>query len=189
MKKVLKLICLLAVIFALSVSVFADSPTETTVPSEVAGVTGTTDAPSDVNVEIKAPDAAMAGQNKTVLQVAAGDGTTVVIAEFDIIVTKDGEQLHEGVNTTVTVSGLGQYIGKTVVLIEDGVVKQSKVITGDSASFVINTYSTYTVAVVDTPVPAATAPQTSQTVLPYALIALAALAIVVAMYAKKRSFN
>ena len=193
MKKVLKLILLVAVISALTVAVFAASPEVTTIENQsgAAELTAVTaEVPEGIKVEVVAPTETAAYE--AAAKAANPDAT--ILDSFDINVTNvaTGEELHSGATVTLTIAVPAEFVGGTLYLYEDGALNQTVAITGTPVTVVINSFSTYTPVLVKaavTPAPGPTTPQTMQTLLPYALAVLAVAAVAVAVVAKKRSFN
>jgi hypothetical protein len=194
MKKVLKLILLVAMISALSVCAFAASPEATPVENESGAdeiVSIVAEIPEGVEVEVVAPTAA--ADNEAAAK--AADPDAVILDSFDVNVTNaaTGEELHEGATVTITLSIPEEYIGYTLKLYEDGVLVQTMEITSTTMTLVLTSFSTYTPVIVKpaeaAPTTPETSPQTMQSVLPFALAAIAVLALAGAVYARKRSFN
>ena len=195
MKKVLKLILLVAMIASLCVCAFAASPETTPVEnaSGAAELTAVTaEIPEGVEVEVVAPTNAAANEEAA----KAADPDAVILDSFDVNVTNAaGEELHEGVTVTLTLSIPEEYVGYLLKLYEDGALNQSVTITGTTMTLVINSFSTYTPVIVKpaegtvTPTTPETSPQTMQSILPFALAGIAVLALAGAVYARKRSFN
>ena len=194
MKKVLKLIVLVAMISALTLAAFAASPEVEVVENEsgaaeIAAITA--EAPEGVDVEVVAPTESMAAANEAAAKAANPDA--LVMDSFDINVTDaEGNELHTGATVTVTLTVPAEFVGGALNLYEDGVLAQTVTIGGTTVTLVITTFSTYTPVLVKAapvvPVGPVT-PQTMQTLLPYALVVLAVAALAVAVVAKKRSFN
>ncbi len=194
MKKVLKLILLVAVISALTVAAFAASPELTNVENQ-SGASELTNIAAEVRenvkVEVVAPTAAAANEEAA----KAANPDALILDSFDVNVTNTatGEEIHEGYTVTLTLTVPEEYVGGTLYLYEDGALNQTVAITSTTVTVVINTYSTYTPVLVKaaavTPTPGPVTPQTMQTILPYALGILAVAAVAVAVIAKKRSFN
>jgi len=197
MKKVLKLILLVAMIAALSVCAFAASPEVTQIEDQsgAAELTEiTAEIPEGITVEVVAPTQAAANESAA----KAADPEAVVLDSFDVNVTDDatGEKLHSGVTVTITLIIPEEYIGYTLKLYEDGVLVKSVEVTGTTVTLELNSFSTYTPVLVKpaaggetTPTTPQTSPQTMQSILPFALAAIAVLALAGAVYARKRSFN
>ncbi len=194
MKKVLKLIVLVAVISALTLVAFAASPEVATVENEsgaaeIAAVTA--EAPEGITVEVVPPTEAAA--NEAAAKAAQPEAT--ILDSFDINVKDaEGNELHEGATVTVTINVPEEFVGGTLYLYEDGVLAQTVAITSTTVTLVITSFSTYTPVLVKAaaapgPGPGPVTPQTMQTLLPYALGILAVAAVAVAVIAKKRSFN
>ncbi len=193
MKKVLKLILVFAVISALCVSVFADSPeTREIDTSDVAIVTSaTTDASSDIIVEINPAPADEASANEAYAENIANK--EAVLDSFEIVVTKDGVELHDGVTVDVTLAIPAEYVGMYLNLIEnsDGAIKVllSTKIESTSTTVSIKSFSSYTPVITSSPMASAVSPQTMQTLLPVALVVVAGAAIIGMVYAGKRRYN
>ena len=196
MKKVLKLIVLVAMISALTLAAFAASPEVEVVENESGAaeiVAITAEAPEGIDVEVVAPTESMVAANEAAAK--AVDPEAVALDSFDINVTNaEGDELHEGATVTVTLAVPAEFVGGTLYLFEDGALAQTQTITGATATLVITSFSTYTpvlvkAATVIAPPSGPVTPQTMQTLLPYALAVLAVAALAVAVVAKKRSFN
>ena len=194
MKKVLKLVLVLAMLAALTVSAFAASPTTRDVPNnsgapEVLSVTATGDP--DVTVECNAPTFVSA--NEQAAEGMAEGKIIAVLGSFDIVVTKGDQVLHDGVTVDVTLQFPEEYVGKYLVLLEntDGEISVafSGVITGTTMTITLTKFSTFTPVVTEAPVQGATSPQTSQSIVPAALICVAAMSLVGVVIATKRKFN
>ena len=194
MKKVLKLILLVAVISALTVAAFAASPEVTNVEnqsgaSELTNVSA--EVPENLKVEVVAPTAAAANEDAA----KAANPDALILDSFDVNVTNTatGEEVHEGATVTLTITVPEEYVGGTLYLYEDGALNQTVPITSTTVTVVINSFSTYTPVLVKkaavAPAPGPVTPQTMQTILPYAIAILAVAAVAVAVVAKKRSFN
>jgi len=195
MKKVLKLVLVLAMLAALSVSAFAASPTTYDVPNnsgavELVGVKATAD--SDVTVEVNAATAAAA--NEAAAEGLANGDIKAVLDSFDIVVKKDGEVIHEGATIEITLAIPAEHANDYLVLLEntDGVVSvaYSGAINGRTTmTITLSQFSTFTPVIVAAPVTSGTSPQTSQSIVPVALICVAAMALVAVVIATKRKFN
>lgn len=192
MKKVLKLIVLVAVISALTLVVFAASPEVVSVPnesgaSEITAITA--EAPEGVKVEVVPATAAAA--NEAAAKAANPDAE--ILPSFDVNVTAaDGTEMHTGATVTITLTVPAEYIGGTLYLYEDGALVNTVTIGSTTVTLVLTSFSTYTPVLVKaaaTPTPGPVTPQTMQTLLPYALGILAVAALAVAVVAKKHSFN
>jgi len=195
MKKVLKLILVFAVIAALTVSVFAASPTERDVDENSSGAAeitaATTDAPLDIIVRILPPNAERDAQNKAK---AESDGTVdAYLDSFDVVVTRGDEVLHSGVNVNITFSMPADSMGKTFTVYEntDGNIRvaYSAAISSSSVTVTLSSFSTFTPAIMGQPQQTSTSPQTSQSMLPIALGCIAVLALAGVVVSTKRRFN
>jgi hypothetical protein len=210
MKNVLKLILVLAVVAALSVSVFAATsspvvvdypdPALPTAPSDtisavVPGASFSAVLPAGWTVEIKYPgDPIGVGANNAVIKAAAeraGAQNPVEVVSFDLIVRNEkGEVVHSGATINVTFTGLTPYVGKVLTVAENAAdgskVVYSGEIAADSVTVSLTSFSTFTAVVCDKPVQRATSPKTAQSVVPMALISVAVLAFVGALVANKQ---
>ena len=210
MKNVLKLILVLAVVAALSVSVFAATsspvvvdypdPALPTAPSDtisavVPGASFSAVLPAGGTVEIKYPgDPIGVGANNAVIKAAAeraGAQNPVEIVSFDLIVRNEkGEVVHSCATINVTFTGLTPYAGKVLAVAENAAdgskVVYSGEIAADSVTVSLTSFSTFTAVVCDKPVQRATSPKTAQSVVPMALISVAVLAFVGALVANKQ---
>jgi len=211
MKNVLKLILVLAVVAALSVSVFAagspevvvvdyPDPALPTAPTDaiaavVPGASFSAVLPAGWTVEIKYPgDPIGVGANNAVVKAAAeraGAQNPVEIVSFDLIVRNEkGEVVHSGATINVTFTGLTPYAGKVLAVAENAAdgskVVYSGEIAADSVTVSLTSFSTFTAVVCDKPVQRATSPKTAQSVVPMALISVAVLAFVGALVANKQ---
>jgi len=199
MKKALKLVLVLSMVLALTVTAFAaDSPTTKTVSNysnanQVGTVTTAADSGVSVRVANPSQDLAAANQN-TAKELVAKTGRSIVafLDSFDILVSKNGQPVHEGVDVNVTFQNLQQYVGKYLNVIENsnGVqrVAYSGPITADQQTVTFKTFSTFTPVITDAPMQSATSPATSQSTLTITLIGMAFLALAgVVVAAKRRS--
>ncbi len=200
MKKVLKLIVLVAVISALTLVAFAASTEVEAIPDESGAAQLTeivAEVPADLEVEVVPPTENAANEAAA----AAADAEPIILDSFDINVTKaaTGEEVHEGLTVTITLNVGAQYAGYTLKLYEtsDGATRvfATAIVPADGIVVIaIDSFSTFTPVLVKpaeviAPAPGPVSPQTMQTVLPIALAILAVAAIAVAVVAKKRSFN
>ena len=193
MKKVLKLILVLAVISALCVSVFAASAQWRPLDASKVDIISSaqTDGSEDWEVTIGPADPAGVAANLE----AAGE-TAGALESFDIVVKYRGNVMHSGIKVLVTLTGLSKYAGQTLTIYEytDGVVTVlfSGVVAGDSLTLTITNYSTFTPVIGKAAAGAApsqgaaTSPRTSQSVVPYVLTAIAVLAFAGVLYANKQ---
>ena len=202
MKKVLKLIVLVAVMASLTLVAFASSPELQEIPDESGSpelVEILAEIPDGLDIKVVPPTENAANEAAAL----AADPDATILSSFDIVVTRTatGEGVHTGPIVTITINCGPEYEGYTLKLYEtsegqtalyaSAVVPASGVVV-----FTIDSFSNYTpvlvkpVTVEPTPVtPGPVTPQTMQTLLPIALVVLAAAAAVVAVIAKKRSFN
>ena len=187
MKNVLKLILVLAVVAALSVSVFAAGSPEVVVVDYPDPALPT--APTDAIAAV-----VPGGANNAVIKAAAeraGAQNPVEIVSFDLIVRNEkGEVVHSGATINVTFTGLTPYAGKVLAVAENAAdgskVVYSGEIAADSVTVSLTSFSTFTAVVCDKPVQRATSPKTAQSVVPMALISVAVLAFVGALVANKQ---
>ena len=178
MKKVLKLILLVAMIAALAVSAFAASeqqreldeaePVSETVTTTIVNeageeeeVTATVTAEAtqttfteEYTVEFTDADAEQQAANEAAAEALAEEAEEpIVLVSFDINVTRtneDGttEEVHEGGTVTVTITGLEAFVGYDLYIIEDGKVLGPWTITGDSVTVALTSFSTFTPVIV-----------------------------------------
>ena len=215
MKKVLKIVLVLALALALSVSVFAasaspeiqpgksgnDAPDEYVSRRSGSGSSGNSSsapvgvsatAPTGITVIIEAPTASYDAANMAFFR---GRNSNIVdfLNGFDMIVLKDGVEIHNGATVNLTLTGLGNYVGKTLNLVENTngatTVAYSGPITGDAETIALSSFSTFTPVVTDAPVQVPVSPATSQSTLNATLVVAAVLSAVVAAYATKRCFE
>ena len=218
MKKVLKLILALAIVAALAVTAFASPITEDRT-GDVADNAITYD---DTNANLGAADVSY-DTDYVVVVVEAPQSDDVSDVNAYIEENFDNAQMVGSVEVTATnsatgekievpytqeISGLGDYIGKTLAVGEkdaDGNVSivSSVTITGDTMSVTFMAGCTYTFFITDTPASASgvgateggvtggasVSPQTSQTMLTGALVCVAAMAILGTAIAAKRKFD
>jgi hypothetical protein len=203
MKKVLKLILVVAMLSALSISAFASPVTESVADnsgaSELAGVSMTYDPANtagEIVLEVVAPTDSAASENESYAeQQAAAAGTEIlkVFDSFDANLIKDGEKVHEGASAQFTFNTAG-YEGKAINLIENSdnaapVVAASQVITGPTTTLTVSSFSTFTAVITEAPMGSATSPQTSQSMLPATLACVAVMALAGVVFSATRKFN
>lgn len=197
MKKVLKLILVVLVLSALTVSAFADSATTKTVTnnSGAAELTKiTTTAPADIKVEVVAPTAAAANESAAKSEAEkAGAEIKAILNSFDINLTKGTETIHSGATVDVTIDVPAEYAGMYLNIFETSegktTVAYSGKITGKTMTVSLKSFSTFTPVVTSAALKAANSPQTSQSVLPFALMAMALVSLAGFVFAAKRKFN
>lgn len=206
MKKVLKLILVLTMLAALTVSALADvvseagSPTVSNVDtsnlpagSDVIGVT--TDANDEYRIVIGPATEAGEKANKDAAAKAANDAGATTVApldSFDIKVYKGDVQVHDGITVNVTYSIPEKYTDGSYffTLVEDGKVLGNSVkIEGDTYVAALTSFSEYTAVVTNVALKGAQSPVNGQNFLPYALMAVAVLAVFGMVFAGKRRFN
>ena len=200
MKKVLKLVLVLAMLVVLSVSAFAApiSPTwyvaeNNSGAAELVLVRYLVDD-TDYTVDVVPADAAAAAANQTAAGSLANGGSYLFLDSFDIIVKKGGEVVHEGATLEITLSIPAEHLDDYLALIEntDGAVTvaYSAPVNGKATvTFTLTKFSTFTPVLIGAPVSAGTSPQTSQSIVPVALICVAGMALIAVVIATKRKFN
>lgn len=102
----------------------------------------------------------------------AGSKILKTIASTEITAKKYGKTVHTGATVELTVKGLGSYIDKTLLVVEDGEIVKSLKITTSSMVVALTSFSTYSFIVVDAPAKTVKSPNTG------AASALAAIALV-----------
>ena len=200
MKKVLKLILAVAIVAALCVTALAAPMSPHTVwfnvepagASELVAAYGEVD--DDTLIVTFAPPTED-GANKTAAQTtvtSAGQMIEAILDSFDIDISLDGQPLHDGMVVNVIFNIPTQYMGMFLNIFEttDGVSKlfSSQQITSESMTIPLNSFSTFTPVITAKALRSAVAPQTMQSVMPYALAIVSTLGIFGTAYAGKRRF-
>ena len=199
MKKVLKLIVLVAVISALTLVAFAASSPSTEVIPDESGAAELVaiiaeQIPAGYDIEVAPPTESAANEDAA----KAADEDPIILDSFDINVTDaEGNEAHSGPVVTITLNVGAQYAGWTLKLYEttDGVTRLYGTFIVDAEGVItipISSFSTFTPVLVkpeEVVAPGPVTPQTMQTLLPIALGILAVAAVAVAVVAKKHSFN
>jgi len=203
MKKVLKLILVVAMLSALSISAFASPVTESVEnnsgAADLTGVTMTSDPTNtdgELELEVVAPTGSAASENESFAeQQAAAAGTEILktFDSFDANLLLNGEAVHEGATAQFTFNTAG-FEGKAISLIGNSTngapeVRDSKTITGPVTTLSTSTFSTFTAVITEAPLRSATSPQTSQSMLPIALSCVAVMALAGVVVSAKRKFN
>ena len=159
MKKVLKLIVLIAVISALTLVAFAASPSAIPIiePDPVPGtdepaltnesgaseiVSATAEIPEGLKVEIVAPTNEAA--NLAAAAAEHPDGLPLDSFDVNVIRVATGEELHSGATVTITITVPEEYVGGTLYLYEDGALAQTIAINSTTVTLVLTSFSTYT---------------------------------------------